>query len=243
MSRKAILIEASSIKGHDDLPGARVDVENYSSFLQSPIGGLWLPDEIEILRNPTRLLLKKTLLQAKIVDYAMVAFSGHGYHAHGRTIDETRVCLNDNEEASVQELNPGNERCAIIADCCRKVTEVLLEKRAWQFSVKAHVPAAANPAKCRRLFDLLVETAEKGPIYVYSCGLNEAAGDIPSFSQALVEFGENWGENQSRSPSSLKLREAFDGATAIIQRPRPQQHPHYDGGRRKDHFPFAVFST
>jgi hypothetical protein len=50
VSRKAILIESSKLKDHPDLPGARADVDNFSQFLQSEIGGSWYEWEIPVGR-------------------------------------------------------------------------------------------------------------------------------------------------------------------------------------------------
>ena len=126
MSRKAILIESSKLKDHPDLPGARADVDNFSQFLQSEIGGSWYEWEIVPLHNPTRSRVLAELKNAKDVDYSFVTFAGHGYHARSNVIEETRVCLNDTEEMAVSELDPKNDRCLSIIDCCRQL--VILEQ-------------------------------------------------------------------------------------------------------------------
>ena len=61
MKRKAILIESSNVVGLADLPGARVDVENWGRFLQSDLGGAWDSSEIRVLNKPFSTDLKKEL--------------------------------------------------------------------------------------------------------------------------------------------------------------------------------------
>jgi len=46
MKRSAILIESSQLQGKQDLPGARLDVEKWTTFLLSDKGGAWNADEI-----------------------------------------------------------------------------------------------------------------------------------------------------------------------------------------------------
>ena len=48
MNRKAILIEASDVRGLKDLPGARVDIKNWKGYLKSLLGGTWTDTEIKV---------------------------------------------------------------------------------------------------------------------------------------------------------------------------------------------------
>ncbi len=247
MSRRAILIEASKVKGQKEIPGARVDVANYSEFLQSPFGGGWNASEITILSHPTKSNLLAQIAAAKYDDYSFVTFSGHGYHIKGRDLDESRILINDTEEVSVETLNPGSSRSLIIADTCRNVT--VLEEEVKQFS-RALMEARAklNPSKegCRKLFDEVLAGTEKGAAFMYSCNLNESAGESSSrggyFSRFQLDVGEQWGERQSQR-ASLTCFQSFSAASELtISKSKGQQHPQYECGRRTSHFPFAVFA-
>jgi hypothetical protein len=243
MSRIALLIEASKSKKHGDLPGAVEDVASYASFLASDFGGAWKDDEIRVLNNPSKDLVNAWLKVAKNADYAFITFSGHGYHAVGKGINETRLLINDDQEMAVSELNPGNPRVLIIPDACRKVTPVTMEKSAR--SIQASLTEAArflkpNRQRCRELFDKGITNAELGSIYMYSCDLNEAAGDTNSFSRMLVGVGEAWAER--RDAGTLASNYAFAGAAEATTKKNPQQHPKMDAGRRINHFPFAVLA-
>ena len=77
MKRRAILIESSNVTGHDDLPGARVDVTNWRNFLKSDLGGAWEDSEIVTLRKPASQEVDLQL-NAGADGYCLVAYSGHG---------------------------------------------------------------------------------------------------------------------------------------------------------------------
>lgn len=246
MSRRAILIEASKIKDHGDLPGARADVANYKAFLESAIGGAWNDNEITVLSHPARKSLLEWIAYARSQDYAFVTFSGHGHHVRGKDIDETRLCINDSEEVAVHDLNPGNPRSLIVTDSCRGLTILEAEEysRSFQLSLNAKM-AALRPdrARCRALFDASLEQAERGPIFMYSCDLNEAAGESNRggyFSRAMLDVAEAWADQKERG--TLRSNNAFAGAAQVTTRKNPQQHPVSEAGRRNVHFPFSVFS-
>ena len=129
LKRRAILIESSGVRGSDDLPGARADVKNFKQYLCSDTGGAWEDDEIRILNSPSWMDVLLELWVAKDFDYVFMTFSGHGYHLrNGRSLDDTVVCLSD-EDVRVRDMNPANPRCLFIIDACRKIitTEILLE--------------------------------------------------------------------------------------------------------------------
>lgn len=111
MKRKAVLIESSDVKGQTDLPGARVDIDNWKLFLESDLGGAWREAEIVVLRKPFSSDVTSAVNVAADV-YCFVAFSGHGC--------EGSVVLNDhNDNCSVSVLKPTGNRGTLIIDSCR----------------------------------------------------------------------------------------------------------------------------
>jgi hypothetical protein len=243
MSRFALLIEASKIKDNKDLPGAREDVESYKAYLASDFGGAWEDNEITVLRHPSKELLMRWVRFAERFDYSFITFSGHGHHVIGKKIDETRVCINDTEEVAVFDLNSGSGRCLVVADACRKVTQLLVEKYARDFQLslnEAEKSLRPNRRRCRELFDSSVTQAERGTVYMYSCDLNESAGDVYSFSRFLVEAGEEWANN-ARS-GVLRCSDVFLAAASATKAKNKQQNAKMDSGRRMTHFPFAVLA-
>lgn len=251
MSRKAILIEASRIKNHDDLPGARVDVDNFKTFLESAIGGAWESNEIQILSHPSKSTLNAALKLASISDYTFVTFSGHGEHVKGKGIDETRLCINDYEEVAAYDLNPGSKWSLVIADACRKVRYIEAEERAQAFQRSLEGKMAKlrpNRQRCRHLFDMSISAADRGPIYFYSCDLNEGAQESATqggyFSRALVDVAEAWSDEvpAHRTPAVLRSNQAFTAAANVTTNKNRQQHPQSEAGRRQVHFPFSVLA-
>ncbi|BBO31964.1 caspase family protein [Lacipirellula parvula] len=246
MSRQAILVESSKLKGHVDLPGARADVVKFKAYLESAIGGAWESSEICILSHPTEKELLKWVNSASTKDYSFVTFSGHGYHAKGKGVDETRLCINDTEEVAVSKLNPGNPRSLIIADSCRNVTLIEAEESATAFRLSLNAKMAAlgpNRDRCRKVFDISVLTAPAGAVYFYSCDLNQTAGETNNggyFSQALIDIGEAWADN--KKTGVLSSFDAFNGAAAVVAQKDKQQKPQIQAGRRMTHYPFTVFT-
>ena len=244
LKRRAILIEASSLSGEPDLPGARIDVNNWRDHLTSNLGGAWDEGEIQEMHAPTRQELSINLALAATDDYVFLAFSGHGCHVNGKDLDESVVQLNDRETAPVRLLNPNNPRCTIVVDACRQVVsaELLTERMMFGSLV---TKAAEDRAAYRELFDRAVLQAERGAIFMYACDIGEAAGESSRsggyYSQYLVQCSKDWhGNAPSGSSYYFSTWNAHACAAARTTARRGQQRPQYDGGRRNGHFPMAV---
>jgi hypothetical protein len=241
MKRTALLIEASQVAGLSDLPGARKDIEDWGYFLKSPLGGAWEKDEIMVLNTPTKSLLEVYLSIVRKNDYVFIAFSGHGYHAKAKNIDETRICLAGKEELSVNFLNCGAPKITIVVDACREV-HYLKEDLSAVFAMDelSKRMLCADKEKYRKLYDEQIEQAPTGAEYLYSCNLNESAGESSQggyFTQALLRCGEKFDKNNS----VYTVHDAFWCAYVRLSNKASQQNPVFEGGRRLTHYPFAVF--
>lgn len=249
MKRKAVLIEAAELKGHNDLPGARRDVVNYRQYLSSAFGGAWDEStEIDTFTKPGKKFLLEYIRYLSTYDYTIITFSGHGHHVTGRGLDESRICLNDTEELAVRDLYPNNPKSLIIADSCREVTVLEEEERKSVLETLASKTAARHPnrANCRALFEEAIELAPPGPLYMYSCNIGEVAAESNTrggyFSRALIDVANEWSDRQSR-PAALRTDEAFALACKLTTASNSGQHPQYEGStRRNTHFPHAVFA-
>lgn len=144
-SRKALIIGYPGEKGANNYcKGVNHDMENYKSFLTSPLGGAWSEDEIQILYKPIKEAVRQAVQSLKYVSYAKIIFSGHGAYSpiHGSTFLE----LNKNEAIDAAELRGACRKQTIILDCCRAVAKVITEE---EVMVKgAEVARALNPQKC-----------------------------------------------------------------------------------------------
>ncbi|MGB0130812.1 caspase family protein [Chlorobium sp.] len=240
MKRRALLIEASQVFGLLDLPGARKDVDDWVSYLRSPLGGAWENEEISVLHTPPKSALEISLLSASVCEYVFIAFSGHGYHVKGKGVDETRIFLSDKQEISVNKLNCGAPKTTIVIDACREV-EYLKEELSAVFSMDelSLRMKYADRLAHRKLFDDAIIKSPKGAEYLYSCDLDETAGESIRggyFSQALMRCGEKF----NNKTNIYTVCDAFGCAKVIVTNKMPQQNPVCECGRRLTHYPFAV---
>lgn len=242
MSRKAVLVEASKIAGADDLPGARADVVNLREWLTLNQGGAWEDEEIVVLRNPSRARLWTELEKARSVDYAFVAFSGHGHHVRTRQGEETYVCINDTEEFAAGDLYPGNLRATVLVDACRGLT-VRMFHEALEARAKALKYARSEERyRCRLRFDQAVAACDAGPVWLYSCRVNESAGDTPMggvFTTSMIRTSRALIEAMA-VVKVIDVAMSFNAAATATNRFMAQQHPEFVSPPRTDFYPFAV---
>ena len=242
MKRYALLIEASEVPGEGSLPGAVVDVKNHHRWLYSKSGGDWYNHEIVTLNTPRVAEVKKAIEIAGKLDYAFVAFSGHGYHS--QELDQTKVCLRDGR-LSVRELLPDTNRCTCIIDACRNVlSELLFESYEVKAERSVGFAKAALQKNFRQEFEGLVAKAEKGPEFLYSCDLHESAGEAPQsggyFSRFLVESGNTFATQNTDGSKWMSVKAAFTNAAEGTTARNRTQHPRFEPGRRLVHFPYGV---
>jgi hypothetical protein len=244
MRRYALLIESSQVADLQDLPGARADVALLRNWLLSPKGGAWRNDEIKTLRQPTIKLLKSHLAAASESEYAFVTFSGHGHHVIGPNTNATRICLNDSEEFSARDLVPSNPRSTLIIDACRGIT-VMLSTRFLEANMrKALKFSRADELKvAREKFNLLVRSCGNGSVRMYSCSVDQSAGEDENghggvFTLGLVRSAQRW--QPDTNDHYLTVQEAFFAAATSTTNHNPQQKPRICSSRPQQSFPFAV---
>lgn len=244
MTRYALLIEASQLTDLDDLPGARADMQLLRRWLMSPKGGAWRANEIVTLSHPTIKEVKGRLAQAKEHDYTFTAFSGHGHHVVGRDSNQTRVCLNDDEEMAARSLSPGNPRATVLIDCCRGIT-VLLPKQMMESRLAKSLRLSLNRelVDARATFDRLVRGCAPGAVYLYSCDIKQSAAEDENgqgglFTLGLVRSAEKW--TASQPGNYYSVRNAFREAAAFTTEENPQQTPRLIPGTLERYFPFAL---
>lgn len=243
MERLAILIQAP-LSGSDYRSGVCLDIVRWKNFLTSLPGGAWNEDEIIVLTNPSKKELSVPIIKAKYSDFALIAFSGHGFIQKDDFLDdvETFLYLNDSRNRSEStiseyEMNPGTPRCILSFDCCRD-----FEKGPVFESIKDEAYSrvyGAGREYYRKEFERQVLRCEKGCTRLYSASLTEEANDKPSFTQILISFAERW--SKINPHKSLNIRDAiFETADIMNKRYHISQTPEYNGGRRLNHFPFII---
>lgn len=247
MKRMALLVEASNVQGEKALPGAVFDLVNYRAFLKTNAGGAWTDAEIVPLSNPSRTQLLEKIDAARSANYFFFAFSGHGHHVRGSGVDETRLCLQSRTEVSVTECNPGSDRCTLLIDSCRGLTEMREEKRAVVANAR-QFSLSSEALKYRMAFDATVEQLPKGCVRLFSCDVNETAGEWSGrggyFSRTLLDEADAWIAKQGGGTRGqyFPWDQAFQQTTATIKAFAPQQNPKDDSGRmRTPYFPMALW--
>jgi hypothetical protein len=244
ITRRAIIIEAASMTGQPLLEGAIADARNLRSFLMSDIGGAWESGEVVTVSSPTKSALMAEIRRAASMDYVFITFSGHGYHAKEALLALDKVCLNDTDECTVNELVPASLWCTLLIDACRKVEIVKKAMRVVAFSESMKSLDPYYREACRMAFDQSIQGCERGTIKLFSCDLDEAAGEDKEggfFTKGIIDESSDWADRQPKGfGMTLNIYDAFIMAKTAVQAQEPKQHPQFEGGRRLHYFPFAV---
>lgn len=229
MKRIAFLIGGTYRASEDKLPGVAEDIRAWKQFLSSPFGGSWTAEEIIDLSGKNKSAISLAIMNARVADYSLVCFSGHGCLVRDRFgFSVTKVFVNDQDEMMENEINPGTPWCTMVFDCCRKhPTE---EKVA--FANEAFEPEWIDNTRTR--FEEELVKCEMGSVKVFAADVDEAAADNRSFSRVLISVARN---RDNYSDGVLRINKAVQLAGEAMP---PQQNPVYGGGRRLRHFPFAV---
>ncbi len=254
MKRRAILIESSDVAGYTDLSGARIDIENWADFLQSPLGGAWDSNEITRLHKPPSTRVR-TLIENAADGYCFVAFSGHG--------TDGTVVLNENStRCPLSILTPLGDRGTMIIDACRGVETAMdfstVRKSAAILAEQAPVAKHAKEgmttnfssladAKLKNLertwsasrFKRATGESPAGIVAMHSCASGEEADEDPAnggiYTCALLDAAVKFHFKLEGRTGILDTRQAHQYAVALMP---SQQNPEYlpDGLA----FPFAL---
>ncbi len=229
MKRFALIIEASECPSETRLDGAKADAVAYHGWMYSKPGGDWYDSEIVTLHTPTINEVKRALYTAGKVDYAFVAFSGHGYHS--KELDFTKLCLRDGQ-MGVRDIIPDADRSTVVVDACRNVMqEIFTETAERSIAEVTRFSKMVRERNYRRLFEDRTAEAEKGPIFLYSCDLDESAGESRLggyFSRFLVEAGRKFAEGNQTGSHWYPMDSAFNRAAAATT----VRQPHAASGLR-----------
>jgi hypothetical protein len=255
MKRKAVLIESSNVNGQTDLPGARIDIENWKKFLLSELGGNWSSSEIVELNKPLSSDVKAALDVASDC-YCFVVFSGHG--------SEGSVVLNDHLSSfSLNDLRPKTDKGTLVVDSCRGITDAtshaFAEKSAARFETPSGRFLANSMGERPFSFNMPQSFAEKGfsslrsnseiwadellksnngTVKMLSCAKGQAAGENPKaggyYTSLLMQSAKEY-SNDNSSGSVQTTRQAHNYAASKLP---PQQTPEYSPLYLA--FPFAV---
>lgn len=238
MRRKALIIYCSNTAS-GDLNGPIQDNLNFRTFLTSPLGGSWYPDEIISLENPTSVQVSSAITLSMInSDYTFVIFTGHGYidtNNHHQYIE-----LRD-KNISIQQLITDAPRQTMIIDACRGY-----HTPGEEDIYKALSEAYSNfqgVNDTRKLFNDAVLNADEGLTILYAASENQTALDTnngAAYLLSLLRVSRDW-ERFDNNTYVLAINYAHELAKTYISRNFPTiQKPTMIEEKRNVHFPFAV---
>lgn len=244
MIRKAILIGSPNVA--PKLPGVDVDLRDLQEFLYSSEGGAWEQHEMEVLRDPSKITVLKSLEKAQMADYVFIVCSGHGEHNVGYGLDETAMWLNEKEKIYIREINPKNKRHLVIVDVCRNIVKVPIFESFAMAEQRTLHKSASDRSYARRLFDNAIIASSEGRIVAYSCDKNQSAGDDGEggiFTQSLLKSPfeiSKIRKQRGQYSQTVDINESFELAKAKTYRLNAPQSPVLNAGRRREFFPFGV---
>lgn len=259
-NRFAIIIESSNVRGQTDLPGARLDADNWIAFLESDLGGAWGKEELCRLSKPTSGTLR-ALVSQHFADYVFLAFSGHGSEDYNSILGKyvTNICLNDNEQAVAIDMIAPSHLGTAVFDCCRGIedgrrhtsltNENLSNRSTVSLNTKTALDEMIKKIQRRKVIRNIFlkdieQRAGRDVIRMYSCSRNEAADEDPGaggyYTTLLLQGATDWSkaQNNNRYYNIYTTKQAHDFACISMARINPLQHPEYIPSWQS--YPFAV---
>ena len=264
--RFAIIIESYNVSGQDCLLGAKMDADNWCSFLKSDLGGAWRDNEVVKLPKPSGLDIQ-TLLSLHEDSYVFLAFSGHGFEERDPHSDNCvmKICLNDSEQAvPIDTICPKCNGTAIF-DCCRgiengqgqiKIANESLSAihqtslhgttdAVWQLVTNSAQPRSQTQERIRKVFLRQIEKLPSfATVQMFSCSKNEAAGEDPNaggyYTTLLMQGAKIWAEAQKENEyyAVYNTKQAHDFACEAMKEVNPKQRPEYSP--LWQWYPFAI---
>lgn len=249
MGRKALIIGNPGKLGEPNYcDGVEKDLENYRSFLRSPVGGLWYDNEITVLLQPDAARTRAEIVAQVAADYSMTIFCGHGhYSTQSRS---TIVELKPGVDLDSNELRRGADRHTLILDCCRAVA---LAKRLVESLMAKAMKAepVIHPSDCRKYFDQRLMLCPTGLVVLHACSVGETAGDSGTqggyYSYSLLDGAVQWVRDTyvdtSRNTEFFSIVEAHEAAKRGVDTlSGGRQTPQIEKPRTSEYFPFAIIS-
>lgn len=174
--RKALLISAP-VGYQYQVPGTNTELEAIKTFLLSPRGGAWKPEEIRFLENPDIRTLIKAVKEMQ-ADYTITFFSGKSFpDSSGNHF----LMLGDRDFFQDTELLNTSPKQLVLVDICREISsgETASSQNHSQESETA-----------RMMYDRWIESCEPGQMIMHATEENtfdsqKNNGGI--FTQKLLE--------------------------------------------------------
>lgn len=249
MKRYALIIGyAGEADSEGFLPGVESDIVGWQSFLSSPLGGNWLSHEVKVMIGPRLSEVTAELARVKgTVDYALIAFSGHG--GYSETKGDTLLQLNESECLESKKLDAAKKQ-TIVLDCCREVVEQKMQKSQATFESVTEAPAFPHPRQARAAFDAAVTGCAEGIIVINACNIGEYSYDDEfgrggRYTFAFLDAARKWSydkplaENRYAAHSVSAVH--IQATKTLMQDTRFEQNPKIMKMRTPPYFPLCVW--
>ena len=239
--KKKILV----IGNTDELPSVPVSIDSYCSFFTSPIGGNWRCDEIDIVLNPTKRSLFKTInaIEKADCDFVITIYLGHGCEVDGETV----LIINEREETILmRDLTNLSQKQLTIVECCREIVHKPIDL--------AFTQAEATVSRLSMLHDTIRQAYENRilacppqEIVLFACDTDESAKGTSEggrYSQNLLQAAQTMFVD-SHSPF-VSVSRVHKKAVLLMQAKLClQQHPQIHQSRCpiNRRLPFVVNSS
>lgn len=264
IKRLAIIIESSNVKGQQYLPGARIDAGNWRSFLMSDLGGAWRENDAIVPLSKPKSTDVQNLLNTCKDCYVFLVFSGHGFMEYNYSSRryETKICLNDNEQAVLLDAISPRRFGTAIFDCCRGIENaqgsIKIANESFAAGRNTSFWIAMDSANqivlnARRsiqetissVFSSYIEAMSTHvSVRMYSCSRGESAGEDVNaggyYTTLLIQGARNWYDEQRLKPNYAvyNTKQAHDFACEAMKEVNPLQHPEYSP--LWQWYPFAI---
>ena len=244
MNRKAFLIGSPFIEGSKSyLPGVTPDIINMKNHLYSLKGGAWDAHEITTFKNPTGNELLKNI--QGYYDFVIVQYSGHGYEY---TNNGTYLDINPDESISLNDIHQciNSPRIYFFIDCCRGVVQEKISE--MQKSMAMESSFALNQRDIyKRKYNSFVDSCETGYSIIYSCSMNESAGEDEQNRGGIFSYSYFCSADSINNvPVGYysSIQDVFEKAKKYMSINYPMaarsQHPTMRPERRNRYFPFVI---
>lgn len=226
MIRKALIINTYNDNKILSLVG-----KYWVNFLSSNCGGGWEiknQEEIVLLNNPTSKNIFENISKMKKTDYSIIIFLGNYYYKKDILgLSETIMEINSNEIISEIEINPKNSRCLIIFD---KATNQIFYEDMYKHLNKNTITKKNN---LKKIYNDYIISCENGCVKIY---IDNNKDNIIG-TTGLLKIVEKWIINNF---GVLTLDELVNFSSIEENREKINLNIRYQGGRRINHFPFAI---
>lgn len=238
LRRKALLIGNSVVP--PALPGVIKDLEKYKRFLISNNGGAWEENEILISLNEGYNEILQKVRNVSFVDFSFVLIAGHGEHRiiNNHSAGETHFWISNNQAIPVSYCFPTTTKSLVLIDVCREIVKVNKAVMDYAESHQMFKSMGMSREEYRKKYDDAIISNPDGRITLFSCDLNQTAGDNGDggvFSNNLLHSVSN-----NRQGNVITIDVAFNFAREKTHKENFPQSPVMDAGRRRHFYPFGL---